>query len=103
MNNYAFKSQEDQPSPKKNNNSFVSLSLQQKREIDEVLLECIIGADLPHNMAYHSSVIQFLKVRISEYTPPNRRTHSSRIIYNYNEYINDLKDIASRGTISIFK
>ena len=92
MSDYAFKSQENQRSQKKNNNS-VSLSPQRKREIDEALLECIIGAGLPYYIFNHRFIIQFLKVLVPEYTPPDRRTLSSRIIHKYNECINDLKGI----------
>ncbi|CAF4182371.1 unnamed protein product, partial [Rotaria sordida] len=62
-----------------------------KREIGEALLQCIIGAGLPYSMFNHSSVIQFLKVLIPEYTPPDRHKLSSRIINEYHQYINDLK------------
>ncbi|CAF1430507.1 unnamed protein product [Rotaria sordida] len=93
MNEYAFKSQEDQQNSKKNTTSVISLSLQRKHEIDEALLQCIIGAGLPYNMFNHNAVIQFLHVLEPGYTPPDRRTLSSRIISEYNEYVNDLKSI----------
>ncbi|CAF3346916.1 unnamed protein product, partial [Rotaria sp. Silwood2] len=93
MNDYAFKSQEDQRNSEKNITSVISLSLQRKHEIDEALLQCIIGAGLPYNMFNHNAVIQFLHVLEPGYTPPDRRTLSSRIISEYNEYVNDLKSI----------
>ncbi|CAF4793178.1 unnamed protein product, partial [Rotaria sp. Silwood2] len=48
MKDYAFKSQEDQRNPQKNNTPIISLSHQRKREIDEALLQCIIEAGLPY-------------------------------------------------------
>ncbi|CAF4852232.1 unnamed protein product, partial [Rotaria sp. Silwood1] len=93
MKAYAFKSQEDQGNPQKYNIPVTSLSQQRKREIDEALLQCIIGAGLPYSMFNHSSVIHFLKVLIPEYTPPDRHTLSSRIINEYHQYISDLKSV----------
>ncbi|CAF4158809.1 unnamed protein product [Rotaria sordida] len=93
MNDYAFKSQEDQRNSQKNITSVIPLSLKRKHEIDEALLQCIIGAGLPYNMFNHNAVIQFLNVLEPRYTPADRRTLSSRIIREYNEYIYDLKSI----------
>ncbi|CAF2569868.1 unnamed protein product [Rotaria sp. Silwood2] len=64
MKDYAFKSQEDQRNPQKNNTPIISLSHQRKREIDEALLQCIIEAGLPYSMFNHGSVNKFLKVLI---------------------------------------